>query len=101
MARSVLYKKEKSFQIFIDIPKNDPDQRFINFVSEEREETLRDVYDKEKNFILNDHSFAYYHHGFGLDDYEDREVVEANYLPRLGDLIRAKVEDVGKVSPLD
>lgn len=92
-----LYKKEKPFQIFIDIPKTAPDQRFTNLLYEEREETFRDVRGKEENFTLNDHGFAYYHHDFGFDDYENREAVEANYLPKLEDFLRAKVEDVGKV----
>lgn len=53
-----LYKKEKPFQIFIDIPKTAPDQRFTNLSYEEREETFRDVRGQEESFTLNDHGFA-------------------------------------------
>ena len=92
-----LYKREKPFSILIDIPKNAPDQRYTNVVYEDREETFHDVRGKEQTFSLNDHGFTYRHHNFEFDDYEDREAVEAGYLPKVEQFIRAEVEDVDKV----
>ncbi|MCJ1434733.1 hypothetical protein MMC27_004103 [Xylographa pallens] len=92
-----LYEREKPFQILIDIPKSAPDQRYTNLVYEDREETFHDVRGKETTFTLNDHGFTYRRHNFEFDDYEDREAVEANYLPKVEEFIKAEVEDVDKV----
>ena len=92
-----LYEREKPFQILIDIPKTAPDQRYTNLVYEDKEETFYDVRGKEQRFSLDDHGFTYRHHDFEFDEYEDRDSVEANYLPKIEQFIRAEVEDVDKV----
>ena len=92
-----LYKVEKPFQILIDIPKSAPDQRYTNLIYEDKEETFYDVRGEEQMYSLNDHGFTYRHHDFGFKDYEDREAVEASYLPKVEHFIRVEVEDVDKV----
>lgn len=92
-----LYKREKPFQILIDIPKSAPDQRYTNLVYEEKEETFYDVRGKETTYSLNDHGFTYRHHDFKFANYEDRKAVEANYLPKIEQFIRTEVDDVDKV----
>lgn len=92
-----LYRKEKPFQILIDIPKDAPDQRFTNLVYEDKEELFRDVRGKEDTYSLDDHGFTYRHRNFGFDKYEDRSAVEAYYLPKIEQFIEDEVEDVDKV----
>ena len=92
-----LYKKEKPFQILIDIPKHAPDQRHTNVVYEEREEIFNDVRGKEQEYSLDDHGFTYRHYDFAFDEYQDRAAVEAKYLPKLEEFIKREVQDVDKV----
>ncbi|KAL8897523.1 MAG: hypothetical protein Q9207_007175 [Kuettlingeria erythrocarpa] len=98
---SDLYRREKPFQILIDIPEDVPDQRFTNLVYDAKEEIFHDVRGKEQEYSLNDNGFMYRQHNFGFDDYEDRSAVEAHYLPKIDQLIRAEVEDVDKVFLFD
>ncbi|KAL9103694.1 MAG: hypothetical protein Q9163_001288 [Psora crenata] len=91
-----LYKREKPFQILIDIPKDAPDQRFTNLDYEDREETFHDVRGKEQMYSLDNHGFTYRHHDFAFDEYENRAAVEANYLPKIEHFIRKEVQDVDK-----
>lgn len=92
-----LYKREKPFQILIDIPKDAPDQRYTNLDYEDREEKFHDVRGKEQMYSLDDHGFAYRHHDFAFDEYENRAAVEANYLPKIEHFIKKEIQDVDKV----
>ena len=92
-----LYDNEKPFQIFIDIPKDTPDQRYTNLVFEDKETKFVNIRGRQQDFSLNDHGFAYRHHQFEFDDFEDRVKVEEFYLPQVEDFIKKEVEDVDKV----
>lgn len=92
-----LYEKEKPFQIFIDIRKDAVDQRYHNLVFENKQETFFNIRGREQEFRLDDHGFAYHHHHFNFDDYEDRVSVESSYLPQVESFIRNEVEEVDKV----
>ena len=96
-----LYKHEKPFQILTDIPESARDQRFTNLEYEEVEETFSDIRGNEDTFTLNDHGFTYRHHNFNFDQYENREAVEADYLPKIEELIKEQVEDVDKIFIFD
>lgn len=92
-----LYEREKPFHILINIPPDAPDQRHTNLEYEDREEVFHDVRGKEQDFNLDDHGFTYRHHDFCFEEYENRAAVEANYLPKIEQFLRAEVQDVDKV----
>jgi len=96
-----LYKREKPFQILIDIPEDAPDQRSTNLEYEDKEVEFQDVRGKEQAYTLNDHGFTYRHYDFGFDEYEDREAVEKRYLPKVEDFIRKEVDEVDKIFIFD
>lgn len=92
-----LYEHEKLFQILIEPLKDSADPRTTNLVYEDRTITIRDIRGHELEFTLNNHGFKYVNHDFAFTDYESVSAVEAEYLPKVEQFLRSKLEDVNKV----
>lgn len=90
LKRLELYKKEKPFQIFFDIPENAPDQRPDNLAFEEIPKAVHDIRPNIADFSLDDHGFMVKEHITELfwEQFTDREKVEQVYLPEIEALLR-------------
>lgn len=96
-----LYETEKPFQIFINIPAHVKDQRTTNLVYEDVHVDIKDVRHCRTSFELNRHGFTYLKHRTKVQDFTQRSVVEAQYLPEVEELIRSNVEYVDRVHFFD
>ena len=99
-----IYKKEKPFQVYIDLPKDAPDQRKHNLVFEEGEETVvHDVRGREGMYTLDKNGFSYITHASELREsqFYDREAVEGTYLPECEKLIRLSLGGVDQICIFD
>ncbi|KAF2476026.1 uncharacterized protein BDR25DRAFT_379689 [Lindgomyces ingoldianus] len=101
---SDLYNREKPFQLFLDIPKESPDQRKSNLVYEEGpEEIVHDVRGRESEFSIDNNGFTYIKHSTKLssEQFEDHAAVEGCYLPECEKLLRKHLEGVDRVHFFD
>jgi len=96
-----LYEVEKPFQIFINIPPHVKDQRTTNLVYEDVQVNVKDVRDLSTSLDLNEQGFEYLKHRTEVRNFEQRTVVEEQYLPEIEELIRSNVEDVDRVHFFD
>jgi hypothetical protein len=99
-----LYKIEKPFQLFLDIPEDSPDQRRSNLVYEDGPaETVRDVRGHEADFSVDRNGFAYIKHDFTLsnEEFQNNSVVESTYLPECEKILRENLEGVDRVHFFD
>lgn len=96
-----LYRHEKPFELFVDLPKESQDQRRTNIVLEEKDVLFQDVRGKHHDFDLDHHAFMFTLHRSSLTDYAIREEVEKIYLPEVENLIKSTVEGADKVTIFD
>lgn len=99
-----LYETEKPFQIYIDIPKDAPDQRSDNLVFEQGQETVvRNVRGNENAFGLDSHGFMYVKSDSKLPStqFYDRRSIEETYLPECEALIMKHVPNVDRLCIFD
>ncbi|KAF6229943.1 hypothetical protein HO133_004280 [Letharia lupina] len=99
-----LYKREKPFQIYIDVPKDAADQRQHNLVFEEGEVTvIKNVRGHEDDYSLDKNGFCYLRHGTALEAsrFYDRDAVEETYLPECEELLKSSIEGVDQVCIFD
>jgi len=114
-----LYKREKPYRIFANIPKDAPDQRLGNLEFDEKDIVLRDIRNESFTPTLDNNGFTIKKHvsTLCLVDYTDRALVEEQYLPQMEALLKSEdpsiyrvfffdwrlrsSEDVGQVDQLD
>ena len=92
-----LYDVERPFQIFINIPEQVKDRRTTNLVFEDRLVMVKDIRGGADNYSLDDYGFMYRKHETKTLDFEDRAMVENQYLPEVESLLRCEVSGVDRV----
>lgn len=85
-----LYKVEKPFQIFIDIPEDAKDQRTSNLVFETQEVQVYDASVATKQFTLDTTGFMFRKHNTRVLDFTDKFMVEEVYLPEMEALLNRR-----------
>lgn len=95
-----LYKIEKPYQIFIDLP---PDTPRTNVQFEDKDVVFEDVRGGEEAFGLDTHGFMMRHTDEieGLDDDPTTEFMEKVYLPSVVGLIKKEVQGADRVKIFD
>jgi len=105
-----LYKTEKPFQIFTNIPPEALDQRTTNLVFEDHAVQITDIRSLpekvlKRDFTLDQKGFVYEKHKTKMkkENFDDQDMIERVYLPEVEDLIRKELEgrEVGKVFIFD
>lgn len=92
-----LYKIEKPFQIFINIPPEASDQRTTNLVYEDITLPIRDVRYLKLQPTLDQNGLMYRRHRTNFKDFNSREAVDNIYLPEIEQLLRTEVKGVDRV----
>lgn len=101
---SDLYLKEKPFQVYIDIPKDAPDQRRHNLNFEEDiEYTVHSVRGRETQYTLDENGFAYVKHKSSMtaQDFQDEHTVVQRYYEELEELLKRHMDGVDQVCIFD
>jgi hypothetical protein len=95
-----LYKTEKPYQIFIDLP---PDTPRTNVQFEDKDVAFKDVRGDEDAFALDTHGFMMRHTDEieGLNDDPTTEFMEKVYLPSVVELIKKEVQGADRVKIFD
>jgi hypothetical protein len=95
-----LYKTEKPYQIFIDLP---PNARRTNVAFENRDVLFRDIRGNEAAFDLDTHGFIMRNVGEvkGLDGELGTAYMEQVYLPAVEELLKREVEGADRVRIFD
>ena len=96
-----LYEREKPFNIFIDVPDDATDKRTNNLVFEDCLTAIQDVRGQEDFFRLDKNGFMFLTYDIDFDAFENRRLVEENYLPEVERLIHRNVEGVDKIHIFD
>jgi hypothetical protein len=99
-----LYTREKPFQVFLDIPKESPDQRKSNLVYEDGPtEVVHDVRGHESEFSIDTNGFTFIKHQSKLsnEQFEDTRAVEDIYLPECLNLLKENLDGVDRVHFFD
>lgn len=95
-----LYKTDRPYQIFIDLPDSTPR---TNVEFEVKEVVFRDVRGQEDSYELDTHGFMLRHskeiEGFGNDP--TPEFIEKEYLPSVEELIKKEVKGADRVKIFD
>jgi len=99
LMRLELYEEEKPFQLFVEIPKDAPDQRRNNLEFEEKTHVIHDIRDNVSLYTLDDNGFMIrpFSTALSFDSFTDRLAIERTYLPEVEQLIRKEVVDVERV----
>ena len=92
-----LYKTEKPFQIFINVPKDAKDPRNTNLLFESVNVKVLDVRGQSGKYTLDDHGFIYRQHTTSISSFTDRKSVVDNYLPEVEALLRKEIDGVDRV----
>ena len=95
-----LYKTEKPYQIFIDLPSSTP-RTNVDF--EVKDVTFRDIRGKETSFGLDTHGFMMHNteETVDLDEDPTAEFMEKVYLPIVEKLVRKEVKGADRVKIFD
>jgi len=100
-----LYRTEKPFQIFMDIPPEVQDQRSTNLSFEPKQVPVQNIRGFEGKFELDKHGFIVRSLGNGAACLSDRKLdvklIESKYFPAIEELLRKEVEGVDQVHLLD
>jgi hypothetical protein len=91
-----LYKKERPFQMFMDLPPEVKDQRKTNVVFEDVDLLVNDMRGKEPDFELDTHGFMVTQ----LPPFEgrlDTATIEEFHLPAVEKLLKEKVDGADRV----
>jgi hypothetical protein len=94
-----LYRYEKPYRIFANIPKDAPDQRLGNLEFEEVDTTIYDLRREKIAPRLDTHGFAMWKHTrtLSLEEYKDRSVVDKRYLPTMEILLKEQDPTIHRV----
>jgi hypothetical protein len=91
-----LYRSEKPFICFVDIPAHAEDKRDNNLVFEDRQTLINDVRSSDIDFSLDNNGFMLRSHTSTVSSF-DPETVQKIYLPEVEYLLRSNLEEVDKV----
>lgn len=91
-----LYRTEKPFVSFIDIPEDAQDKRDNNLHFEDRTTKVSDIRSNELKYTLDDHGFMVRWNKIDLPSY-DSQNVRASYLPEVEKLLKEAVDGVDEV----
>ena len=97
----MLYKTEKPFELIVQVPKDNPDQRQTNMVFERREQKIIDVRGIEDQHTLDGNAFVYVKDKTQFNAFDDREAIENEYLPAIEQLIQKQVDQADRVFIFD
>jgi hypothetical protein len=92
-----LYKTEKPFQIFANLPDDATDKRFSNLDWEDKPKTVSDLRGRGAEYSLDANGFTVVKHQSHMSDFTDRGRIEREYLPEVEELLREKVGGADKV----
>lgn len=95
-----LYKTEKPYQIFIDLP---PDAPRTNVDFEVKDVVFRDIRGNEGAFDLDNNGFIMrtFEGVKGLDETPSAEFIQNVYLPAVKELLKREVEGADRVEIFD
>jgi hypothetical protein len=98
-----LYQKEKPFRVYYEIPKSAADQRRTNLEFEEKTFNVEDIRPASSNFSLDRHGFAVkeFHTSLSMDDFNDKAIVEARFLPEVEKLMRSEISNINALHFFD
>ncbi|KAH9909790.1 hypothetical protein F4778DRAFT_775704 [Xylariomycetidae sp. FL2044] len=88
-----LYREEKPFQIFINIPEDAADQRATNLSWEAKSKVIVDARHNISSFSLDNHGFAFRTHPSRLGNLSDvsKDDITNSYLPEVEEIIKAEL----------
>ena len=92
-----LYKVEKPFQIFIDIPDDATDKRSTNLEWETHQVNIQDARGSECDFTLDDYGFVFRRYPSDFNCFTDRRLVEDKYFPEIEQILRSELKGLDKV----
>jgi hypothetical protein len=92
-----IYKTEKPFQIFANLPDDATDKRLSNLDWEDKSKVVADLRGSESEYSLDANGFQVVQHKSAIDDFRDRELIERGYLPEVEELLRQRLDGVDKV----
>jgi len=95
-----LYKREKPFLCFVDIPQDADDKRDNNLVFEDRETRITDIRPSKEQFTLDGNGFMMRPHSSTLPRF-DTEGINTIYLAEVEDLLQQSIDGVDEVFIFD
>jgi len=98
-----LYKKEKPYEIYIDLPEGYPEVTQNNLVFEPVATVIKDVRGHENSFKLETQGFQFEEFSTKLQDadLDDRQRVESVYLPEVEQLLKKQYADAHRIFIFD
>jgi len=93
-----LFKHEKPFNIFINLPKNAEDTRTNNLEFDVIDTTFHNIRGQESDFSLDDHGFQFIKYTHDFEDFENRNAVETVYLPQVEQMVRENIPDAEEIA---
>jgi len=99
LKRLDLYKHEKPFEIYMDIPVDSPDQRTKNTEFEPGEQTIHDIRGREEEYEIDVNGFMIRKLTASLDAQNgyQKAQVESQYLPEVERFLRAEISDIDHI----
>jgi len=98
-----LYKDEKPYEIFMDLPPDLADAPRTNLIFEPSpKQTVHDARGQEDDFNLDTHGFTWIKHQFdGMEHLKKEEYIEEYYLPEMERFIKQEVDGADQVYIFD
>ena len=97
-----VYRVEKPFKLFLDLPAHVTDQRRTNLIfAESSPEPVVDVRGQEDSYSLDVNGFQFAVHHTSVPDLRDANDVERCYFDEVKDIIRHNVADADRVEIFD
>jgi len=93
-----LYKTQKPYQIFINLPEHVPEIQQTNLVFKSGEdEIIHDIRGCEASYTLDDHGFILCKHQTEIKNWNDAREIESTYLPEMEAFLKKEVDEVDRV----
>ena len=97
-----IYKTEKPFEIFIDLPPELKDTQRTNLIFKPvANQTVQDARGREESFSLDANGFTWRKHQTKVKEFTDGDHIVNNYLPEMEELIKSQVDGADKVYIFD
>lgn len=96
-----LYKVEKPFQIFINIPDDATDKRSTNLEWETHQVNIQDARGSECDFTLDNYGFVFRRYPSDFNCFTDRRLVEDKYFPEIEQILRSELQGLDKIFIFD
>jgi hypothetical protein len=95
-----LYKREKPFLCFVDIPEDAEDKRDNNLVFEDRETRITDIRPSKDQFTLDGNGLMMRNHRSSVSR-SDTETIKEIYLTEVEELVKQSIDGVDEVFIFD